>query len=88
MRKRTAGFAILFAEKDTMELDPFAGKTVLLILETMVHIVPNLLLMVEAPAQQKSVTTARSMAFCGIQFAVMVITMQDAASALQTASMG
>ena len=86
MKKRTDGYATLFAEKDTTVWVLFAGKTVHLISETTVLTVQSHHLMVEALVRLRNVTTVKSMDSCGIQFAEMATIMQAAAFAHQIAS--
>ena len=72
-KKKTDGFVIHFVETDTLELDPCAGKTAHLILETMVRTAPSLLLTAVELDQLKNVITVKSTAFCGILYVAMVI---------------
>jgi len=87
MKKRMDGSATLFAERDTTVLVLFAGKTAHQSLETMELTVQSRHLTAEALVQLRSVTTVKSMASCGTQFAEMDTIMQVAVFAHQIASM-
>ena len=86
MRIRMVYFATLYAEKDTLVSVQFAGKTALLISETMELIVASHPHMEEEPDLLKNVTIVRSTASCGTLFAEIVITTLDVVSVLPTVS--